>query len=243
MLRSDAGPYEGTVWRVVENQAKASTMRLTGTLEEQALLEDLVETVKPALPPECQGLDYLLATPFRYAPYPEGSRFRRARQREGAYYAAEQLKTALAEAAYYLLRFVDAMIDAPPPDAPIARTAFSIRCRSAIAIDLTRPPLVGAGNWTNPVDYTPCQDLADRARREGIEIIRYASVRSSEAGANVALLSPKAFAASKPDRRSMQHWQLLADRRGVRAWPEFGRTEGWEFPRAQFAGDPRIALP
>ena len=42
------------------------------------LLESLIEETKPALPPECRHLHYLLATPFRYGSYPRGSRFRRA---------------------------------------------------------------------------------------------------------------------------------------------------------------------
>ena len=56
-----------------------STMALVDTLEEQALLEQLLDDSKPSVPLECRGLHYLLFTPFRYgAPYPHGSRFRAA---------------------------------------------------------------------------------------------------------------------------------------------------------------------
>ena len=35
-------------------------MKLGVTLEEQVILERLIETTKPPLPAECQGLDFLL---------------------------------------------------------------------------------------------------------------------------------------------------------------------------------------
>ena len=55
-------------------------MKIVDTLAEQARLEELLEHSKPAVPPECRHLHYLLFTPFRYgAPYPRGSRFRRDR--------------------------------------------------------------------------------------------------------------------------------------------------------------------
>ena len=47
-------------------------MRLTDSLEEQELLENVLERSKPNIPAECKGLHYLLATPFRYTPYPHG---------------------------------------------------------------------------------------------------------------------------------------------------------------------------
>ena len=78
-LSSEAVKLEGKVWRLVEAQHRVSTLKLVDTLDEQALLEDLIEETKPAIPVECRRLDYLLATPFRYGSvYPQGSRFRRA---------------------------------------------------------------------------------------------------------------------------------------------------------------------
>ena len=81
-LSSEFRSYEGRCWRLVEAQHRVSTLKLVDTLDEQSLLEDMIEATKPAIPPECRELDYLLATPFRYgAPYPLGSRFRRATPR------------------------------------------------------------------------------------------------------------------------------------------------------------------
>ena len=126
---------------MVEAQHRSSTMRITDTLEEQAILEDLIEEVKPPMPPECRGLHYLLYTPFRYAPYPHGSRFRRARQRDGAFYASERVETAIAETAFYRLLF---HLEAPAarlPARPTEHTAFRVRAATERLIDLTAPPL------------------------------------------------------------------------------------------------------
>ena len=78
----------GSCWRIVESQYRVSTMKLVDTADEQATLELLLDQTKPPVPAECRGLDYLLFTPFRYgAPYPNGSRFRRAGLTAGVFYA------------------------------------------------------------------------------------------------------------------------------------------------------------
>ena len=41
-------------------------MTLVDSLEEQALLEQVLDDSKPAVPEGCRHLDYLLFTPFRY---------------------------------------------------------------------------------------------------------------------------------------------------------------------------------
>src|SRR5215211_7035249 len=99
-LSSEARPLAGTCWRLVEAQHRVSTLKLVDSVDEQEALEELIQTTKPSLPPDCQHLHYLLATPFRYgAPYPHGSRFRRAGLTEGVFYAAEAPQTAVAEMA------------------------------------------------------------------------------------------------------------------------------------------------
>ena len=82
-LASEVRDLAGNAWRVVESQSQVATMKLVDDLDEQAILEAELDRSKPAVPASCKGLDYLLATPFRYAPYPHGSRFRRAGQRAG----------------------------------------------------------------------------------------------------------------------------------------------------------------
>src|SRR5258705_5609286 len=104
-LKSNVVALQIRAWRVVEAQSKVSTMKLTDTLEEQAALERLIDETKPHVPDDCGHLGYLLLTPFRYAPYPHDSRFRRAGSPDGVFYAAEFIETAIAEAAFHRLLF------------------------------------------------------------------------------------------------------------------------------------------
>ena len=150
-LASEARPWSGDIWRVVESQSKIATLKLVDTLDEQAILEAELEGSKPLIPASCAGLDYLLATPFRYAPYRQGSRFRRARQPDGCFYAAERVEPAVAEEAFYRLLF---FLDAPAakrPANPQERTAFRVPAGTGLAIDLTAPPLDrDAAIWGTP---------------------------------------------------------------------------------------------
>src|SRR5690606_16084059 len=114
-LSSEARIISGSFWRLVEAQYQVSTMKLVETVDEQALLESLLDETKPVFPSECAGLDYLLATPFRYgAAYPYGSRFRRAGRTPGVFYAAEKIDTAIAEMSFYRLLFF-----AESPETPL----------------------------------------------------------------------------------------------------------------------------
>lgn len=241
-LSSEARPFAGPVWRLVEAQHRVSTLKLVDTLEEQALLEGLLEESKPALPPECEGLDYLLATPFRYgAIYPHGSRFRRAGRTLGVFYAAEAVTTALAEMAFYRLLFYAESPKTPFPANAADYTAFSAATGTKAALDLTVPPLVRDHlHWSNPTDYAACQALAEAARSAGIEAIRYRSVRDPKGGANVALLSARAFADPKPLER--QTWRIRLSTYGVQAICDFP-TLRIEFSRDDFGSDPRLERP
>lgn len=238
-LASERRSLSREVWRVVESQSQIATMKLVDSLDEQAILEAELEQSKPAMPVSCIGLDYLLATPFRYAPYPHGSRFRRARQREGCLYGSERVETAVAEAAFYYLSFFLASPGTPVPRNPQERTAFQFPIKTSMALDLTTPPLVRDRKlWTDPNDYLPCQDLADCAREAGINVIRYESVRDPAHQANIALLSPAALDASVPSHH--QTWRMLLRRDRVDAVREMPRT-ALSFTLAIWAAtDPRI---
>jgi len=237
-LASEVRPWAGNLWRVVESQSRVSTLKLVDTLDEQALLEAELESSKPLIPSSCAGLDYLLATPFRYAPYPHGSRFRRARQREGCFYAAERIETAIAEEAFYRLLF---FLDAPRakrPANPQERTAFRVLAATGRAIDLMMPPLDRDKRvWEHPTDYAPCQALADAAREANIEAIRYRSVRDPGGGTNIALLSPAAFQATRPE--GAETWHVFLRERSIQAIREMPRLT-LELPFAAWKADPRV---
>lgn len=224
---------------MVEAQHRVSTLKLVDTLAEQALIENLLEETKPPVPPDCGRLHYLLATPFRYAPYPRGSRFRRAGHTPGVYYASEHVETAVAEVAFHRLMFFAESPATPWPENAAEFTAFSVVYAAACALDLTKPPLVSErAAWTDPVDYSACQALAENARAAGIQAIRSESVRDPGARANVALLTCLAFAATEPGAR--QTWRLRFSSAGVQALCEFPELR-WELLREVFASDPRIA--
>lgn len=238
-LGSEAGAWSGEVWRVVESQARVSTMKLVDTLAEQDLLERILDRGKPTLPSEADGLHYLLATPFRYAPYPNGSRFRRALQPEGCFYGAAAVETAIAEQAFYRLLFFQEAPTVAPPAQAMEHTAFAVPAATDASLDLTVPPLSrDAAAWTHPTDYAACQDLADAARAAGIEALRYRSVRDPDGGMNVALLSPAAFRASEPV--TTQTWHLFVQPAAVQAFREMPRA-ALEFTRAGWSSDPRLA--
>lgn len=241
-LSSEARPLAGRAWRLVEAQHRVSTLKLTDSLEEQETLERLIEGTKPPVPPECRHLHYLLKTPFRYdAPYPQGSRFRRAGRSDGVFYAAERESTAVAEMAFHRLLFFAESPDTPWPRNPLEFTAFAAEYATAHGIDLTQGGLAGDERlWSDPRDYAPCQALADTARAAAIEAIRYRSVRDPEGGANLALLSCRAFAVAEPV--AWQTWRVHFGPSGVRAVCEFPPAK-IAFGRDAFAGDARLAEP
>jgi hypothetical protein len=210
-------------------------MRLTEDLDDQALLEEMIDEVKPQVPPDCRHLHFLLATPFRYTPYPNASRFRRANTYPGVFYAAEQQMTAMTELAFYRMLFFREAHGMVLPSRPVEHRAFSVMCVTERSVDLTEPPLSEAGDWTHPTDYTACHDLVDQSRNEGIEVIRYQSVRDPD-GRCLAVLSPSAFAELEPQR--LETWHVFVRPTKVQVWREFPPLQR-EFDLAEFDADPR----
>src|SRR5262245_25643760 len=178
-LSSDARALAGTCWRLVEAQHVVSTLKLVDSVSEHELLEDLIETSKPPVPPDCRGLHYLLSTPFRYgANYPTGSRFRRAGMTDGVFYASDSPEIAVAEMTFYRLLFSADSPDTPWPSNPAEYTAFSAEFATKKAIELTKGKYRSdRGKWMHTSDYNHCQAFADAARAAKIEVICYASVR------------------------------------------------------------------
>jgi len=238
-LRSERRPLERVFWRCVEAQHVVSTLQLVDTLEEQALLEDILEETKPPVPPDCRHLHYLYMTPFRYGLYPQGSRFRRAGQTSGVSYVSEAPRTAVIETAFHLLLFYAESPDTPFPARPSEHTAFDVPVSTEASVDLTAPPFAEAmALWSDPQVYEPCQQLADAARAQGVAAIRYASVRDRGCGVNAALLACSVFAADRPSRS--QTWRLLFNGAGVHAICEF-HGERFTLAPPVFADDPRLA--
>ena len=238
-LASELNEHQGRAWRFVEAQHKVSTLKLVDDLAEQELLEQIIEETKPAIPSECVGLDYLLATPFRYrAFYPSGSRFRRAGFTPGVFYAAEQEETAAAEIVFYRFLFHAESPDTPWPSDAAEYSAFAVELATDAALDLTRPPLDrNEVLWCHLTDYSACQALADAAREAGAKIIRYRSVRDPARGTNLAVITCSVFASPAPTQRNT--WRIRIGAKGAQAIREFPAL-GLEFKLADFQSDERL---
>lgn len=219
-------PYAARVWRVVEAQHKISTSRLVQSQADQALLEELVEQVKPLVPTLCQNWHYLLQTPFRYG-HKNASRFRTPDERPGIFYASEHVRSALAETGYWRLRFFAHL---PPADWPTGASlhhSFYVQLHAGKAIDLTAPPYLAHATQWRDEDYTACQQLATAARTADIELIRYSSVRDPEAGYNIALLSPAPLVGQVPEID--QTWSLQIEPGRVLVNAGFPGTDRYDF--------------
>lgn len=235
-LKSNITHFKGDVWRVVEGQYGASTMKLADSLEDQKILEDLVEGAKPPFPDGAERYDYLLATPFRYYPYPHGSRFRRAGQREGVFYSSLNPITALAELAFYRLLFWSHADGVTYPEAACEHTAFQVPVETDRALDLTKPPFDTQPDLLSKTDYSATQAIADFARSEGVDVIISQSVRCLNQGRNVNIMSLGAFKAKSARKR--RTWTVFTRRDRVILTADFPR-ESYEFLALDF-GDPRL---
>ena len=231
-LASEARDYRGKVWRVVEAQHRISTNRLAGNLVEQAQLEQLAEAAKPNLPRAAQALHYLLAAPFRYG-HGSASRFRRANERPGIFYASEAEATAIAETAYWRLRFYTRSPGFVPPSATSEHTSFTVSVDTSRALDLTVMPFAAdLAAWTDPADYSACQNLAALAREAGIAALRSQSARDPERGCNVVVLDPAAFASREPAIR--RTWHLRFEQGRLSALAAFPSHDHLVFTAAGF---------
>jgi RES domain len=225
-VASEAIPFAEKAWRAVEAQHVTSTLALVDSLDEQALLEELIESSKPKLPDDTAGLHYLLATPFRYPPVTHGSRFRSPAD-PGVFYAAREIRTACAELGYWRWRFLQ---DSPSLSAITSKpqTVFQAAI-DADAVDLRESPFLKHRKaWTHPTDYERCQAFAVAAREALIGAILYASVRDPKHGQCVAVLTPHAFSRKTPV--ASQNWLLTVNRSRV-YWQRQSvhETEAFEF--------------
>ena len=96
------GSLKGTLYRLVESQEQVATLGYVDTLDEQALLEEMLESTKPVYREGLMTYHYLLSTPFRYPPLKWGSRFGAVHE-PSIFYGGSTVDVTLAESAYYRL--------------------------------------------------------------------------------------------------------------------------------------------
>ena len=231
-LVSEHRAYRSKIWRLVEGQHRISTNRLASDAATQALLEELAEEVKPTVPQSARHLHFLLATPFRYG-HKIASRFRRADERPGIFYASEAEATAIAETAYWSLRFVSRSPGFAPPTTTVEYTSFHARVATDRALDLTLPPFAEREtDWTALDDYTACQALATEARGANTALIRTLSARADGRRCNVVVFEPQAFNDAVPVIHKTWHFRHQDGRLSVLG--AFPSTERHEFSAVQF---------
>ncbi len=232
--------HQGELLRMVESQEQIATRALVDDLAEQALLEQLLETSKPPIPPAARHLDYLLASPFRYPPLLYGSRFG-TRHEPSLFYGALGLEPVLAETAFYRLVFWSGMSE-PPPGGRLSteHTLFSARYASDRGISLHRAPFDAfTDRLRNPKSYAETQQLGGEMRAAGIELFVYRSARDPEGGLNIALFTPAPFV--EPGPRWKQAWLCDVSEAEVAF---YNKTVGTRvFRRELFVVDGRLPAP
>jgi hypothetical protein len=233
-------PLRLSPWRVVEAQHLVSTRKLVDSVEEHAVLEELIEASKP--PRSVAGHRHvLLATPFRYPPLRHGSRFG-ARYEPGLWYGSESHRALFAEVAYYRLLF----LEGTAADLDIVttwHTAFTVRMRTERGIDLTRAPF-GAHRESiaSPSAYTDTQALGRDMREAGVEAFRYPSARDRDGGVNIGVFTAAVFGSARP--RQLETWHSSATRQAVDlVRHDFSGASTFTFRREQFLVDGRLPAP
>lgn len=233
-------PLKGELIRIVQSQEQLATHTLVDSLEEQALLEQMLEESKPPCPPDTAAFHYLLVTPFRYPPLRHGSRFG-TRQEPSLFYGSIDLGAALAETAYYRLLFWSGM-EAPPPSGRLTteHTVFGARYATDRGLCLNEEPFRRfEEQLTNPQSYTDTQKLGGNLRAAGIEAFEYLSARDSDRGINVALFHAGVFSHPKPVWQ--QSW--ICDTRDQEV-SLYSKDHGaWRFQREQFLVEGELPAP
>lgn len=197
-------------WRMVEAQDNFVTRKLVDSLYEQNILEDLIESTKPALSVESLSFHQLFYTPFRYPPLKHGSRFG-TRFQPSLWYGSLEINATMAEVAYYRFNFLRAS-KATFENVQTQHTLFSANVRTSQGVDLTLHPFSEFSvHISSPLSYQVSQKLGVAMRQANVEAFCYQSARDPGKGTNVGLFTPKAIATKEPNVNSFQTWQCLAN--------------------------------
>ncbi|SCZ68379.1 RES family NAD+ phosphorylase [Thiohalomonas denitrificans] len=197
-LHEAARRIKGVLFRIVESQEQVATNGLVDSLEEQSVLEEMLEGVKPPVRAGSDRLHYILMTPFRYPPLKYGSRYGR-RHEPSLFYGSLSANTALAECAYYRLLFWHGMATPPPKRIQTRHTLFQAQYAAKHGLQLQHAPCDGhRRTLAHPADYSQTQALGSAMREAGIEAFEFPSARDPDGGENVALFGPSSLASKAP---------------------------------------------
>lgn len=243
-------PIQGTLFRLVESQEQIATLGFVDTLDEQALLEELLESVKPNYPlSELQSqfdkLHYLLKTPFRYPPLKWGSRFGRITE-NSIFYGGLSKDVTLAEAAYYRFVFWYSMGSKPVKEKiRTEHTLFSVDYATNKGIQLQHTPF---DNYKDKLahtrDYSASQTIGTRMREAEVEAFEYASARlkteDASQGYCVGLFDACAFKQHKP--KDSNQWLCELGANEV-SFKQLGQAKIHRFPLTSFLVNGELPLP
>lgn len=193
----------GSLYRLVESQEQVATMGFVDTLDEQAVLEELLESAKPNYPDDVSGLDYLLTTPFRYPPLKWGSRFGGTSE-PSLFYGGCSPDVTLAESAYYRFVFFTSIEgDFGGDKMRSEHTMFSVDYRTTAGIKLHQAPFNQyQAELTHPLNYSHAQTLGTAMRAAGVTAFEYMSARDVNNGHCVGLFDSSPFVQNRPQDKT-----------------------------------------
>jgi len=234
-------PLSGLLFRLVESQEQIATLEYVDTLEEQALLEEMLEEAKPPYPEDCDDFYYLLKTPFRYPPLKWGSRFGRVHE-PGIFYGGADVQVTLAESAYYRFIFWYSMEDEPVKvKIRSEHTLFLVVYETAKGIQLHLPPFDAyRQELAHPRNYQACQLLGTAMRDAGVAVFEYLSARDHSGGICVGLFTSQGFAEKSP--REMSQWLCEVSADEV-SFKQIGEREVSIFSLEQFLFEGELPHP
>jgi RES domain-containing protein len=150
------------------------------------------------------GASYVMA-PFTHL-NPKGGRFSDATH--GAYYAADDLPTAVAETSYHFARFASDSADGPRYE----DMRVLVGCIDADLHDVEQLNIAAQQQVLDPVDYGFSRSFAQALRDIGSTGVHYPSVRRV-GGRCVALFRPSSVGVPVQTKRLKYHWDGAAVRR------------------------------
>ncbi len=193
---------DGTVLRLVQRQGIHTLGPLVDDLPQLGRLEALIDASKPPLPqaPPVQPRHPLLATPFRYSPLRQGSRFG-SRHYCGLFYGSRTREGALVEGAYCGQVFWSGMEEQPARPIRREQALFSVLIATGRGLWLQT---LGDGAFQSllrhPSDYGPTQRIGRQLRQRGIEAFEYHPARSRDPLVQVGVLAEAVFRSTPFDQ-------------------------------------------
>jgi hypothetical protein len=198
-IAAHQAPWSGRAERMVDSQLFVQLRKITASADEADRLDQLIDSVKPPVPPACAGLDPLIASAFRHPPLHHGSRFGTVRE-PSLWYGALDRTALWAEAAYYAFLFIAesgaVVID---HGLLLPRTSYAVTPSSPahISLDSDRGSYDQA-RLMDPADFAWTQRLGTALRAAGTTSWSTRSARDPAGGRNLVVADPTVFAQQAP---------------------------------------------